>query len=582
MYHIVRQLIPTLMLIVALGFALPTQGASFVYRGSLNDRGAPAQGEYAFRLSFYAAEFGTEALVPAITLDAVPVTYGVFNAELELAPALQARDTLWLQVEVRDAGGTFVPLDGRSAVEPSAVVGGVCWDTTGNSGTNPSTNFIGHTDNQPVVLRSNNLIVGTLGPIDLINGFAADVVLGSPLNSVDAGIFGATICGGGSSRLDCGPGGNTSCANEVDNLFGTVSGGYGNHAGFHGAVGGGRSNVASGESSTIPGGELNQAGGRSSFAAGYRAKVRNAAQAGNSSGDDGSFVWADMSGAGDFVSTGNNQFMIRADGGVGINTAPDNAALTVADMFNALPLVRIYNTSGDDVDGGALRITENGAAFSGGFIKYNSAGNTLTIGTNIGSVDASSDVAKIVIPRNGVGVGIGRAPVTNALEVEGNASKTTATAWLANSDARIKRDVAPVDGALDTLMRLRPVSFRYTDAYRAAHPGIVDQRYYNVIAQEFAEVFPDAVRRSGEFLPGAKAAPENAILQVDVHPALITAIAATQELAMKDEAQAEHLEAENVRLRADNARMQRQLQRLAQRLDAIEVEMQGRSPQRPR
>jgi len=31
------------------------------------------------------------------------------------------------------------------------------WNTTGNSGTNPSNNFIGTTDNQPLVLKSNNI-----------------------------------------------------------------------------------------------------------------------------------------------------------------------------------------------------------------------------------------------------------------------------------------------------------------------------------------------------------------------------------------------------------------------------------------
>ncbi len=563
MHHIVRHIIPTLMLTAALGFALPAQAGSFVYRGSLNDRGAPAQGQYAFRLSFYASEFSAEALMPAITLDAVPVTDGLFSAELDLAPMLQARNTVWLQVEVGGAGGAFVPLAGRTALEPGAVTGGVCWDTTGNSGTNPSTNFIGHTDNQPVVFRSNNLIVGKLGPFGLGNSLASNVVLGSPVNTVGAGVYGGTIGGGGSAAIYCGNNGDQSCANQVDNNHGTIAGGVGNIASAYASIGGGESNTARGAYSTIPGGVYNQAGSNFSFAAGYGATVRTPAQAGNAFGDGGTFVWADSGSALPFVSTGPNQFMIRAEGGASINTTPSNAALTLVNNDATRPLLRIYNTSTDNDDGGAVRLTENGDAFSGGFFKYSSLSNTLSIGTNTGSVDASSDVAKIVIPRNGVGVGIGRVPVTNALEVEGSASKTTATAWLANSDARIKRDITPVDGALDTLMRLRPVTFRYTDAYRAAHPGIVDQRYYNVIAQEFAEVFPNAVQRSGEFVPGAKWAPENAILQVDVHPALITAIAATQELAMKSEAQAGRLQAENAQLRQE-------LQQLGQRLEAIE------------
>jgi hypothetical protein len=121
--------------------------------------------------------------------------------------------------------------------------------------------------------------------------------------------------------------------------------------------------------------------------------------------------------------------------------------------------------------------------------------------------------------------GIGRTPIANRLEVEGQASKSTAGNWAANSDRRIKTDVQPVAGALETLDRVRLVDFRYSDAYRAAHPGIDNHRYLNVIAQEFAEVFPNHVRSSGEKLPDG-----GEILQVDTYPLTIYSAAAVQEL----------------------------------------------------
>ncbi len=122
--------------------------------------------------------------------------------------------------------------------------------------------------------------------------------------------------------------------------------------------------------------------------------------------------------------------------------------------------------------------------------------------------------------------GIGRVPAANPLEVEGDASKTTAGSWLANSDRRIKTDVRELDGALEVIDRIRPVEFRYTDEYRAAHPAIEDRPYLNVIAQEFAEVFPQWVRESGETLPETR----ESILQVDTWPAAIYSIAAIREL----------------------------------------------------
>ncbi len=151
-------------------------------------------------------------------------------------------------------------------------------------------------------------------------------------------------------------------------------------------------------------------------------------------------------------------------------------------------------------------------------------------------------------------VGIGRSPSANRLEVEGNASKTSAGAWLSNSDRRIKQDIRTVESALDTLDRVRLVSFRYTDDYRAAHPSVTDRPYLNVIAQEFAEVFPDHVQSSGEKLPDG-----SEILQVDTYPLTIYTAAAVQEL--KD-----RVETEVAGLRQENAALKARLERLEQLL----------------
>ena len=139
-------------------------------------------------------------------------------------------------------------------------------------------------------------------------------------------------------------------------------------------------------------------------------------------------------------------------------------------------------------------------------------------------------------------VGIGRTPTTNPLEVEGDASKTVAGSWLANSDARIKTDVRTIEGALDTLAKLRPVAFRYTAEHRAKHPSIEDRDYNNFIAQEYREVFPSAVKEDGEGL-----------LMVDTYDVQPYLVRAVQELrGMVDD-----LRSENAALRA--------------RLDALEA-----------
>jgi hypothetical protein len=76
----------------------------------------------------------------------------------------------------------------------------------------------------------------------------------------------------------------------------------------------------------------NVASGTTSFAAGSRAKA----------GHDGTFVWADSQEA-DLASTTNNQFLIRAAGGVGIGTNMTPQMLTVAGNFPvAFPRPTLY------------------------------------------------------------------------------------------------------------------------------------------------------------------------------------------------------------------------------------------------
>lgn len=106
----------------------------------------------------------------------------------------------------------------------------------------------------------------------------------------------------------------TGSSSGVSNVFNAIAGGALNwiaQGAAHSFIGGGRNNVISNGVSfaTVPGGHENRAAGDYSFAAGRRAKADH----------DGAFVWADSQNA-DFRSTDTNQFLIRANGGVGIGT----------------------------------------------------------------------------------------------------------------------------------------------------------------------------------------------------------------------------------------------------------------------
>jgi len=151
----------------------------------------------------------------------------------------------------------------------------------------------------------------------------------------------------------------------------TVAGGVLNSAAGLGTstVGGGWGNAASGEHATVPGGYYNEAAGNFSFAAGYWAQAV----------DHGAFVWADSQGA-PFTSTGDDQFLIRAVGGVGIGTNTPDATLTVNGQVSCL-------SSGYKFPDGSIQTT---AATGGGECLWDLNGSDIYY--NNGSVGIGVDI----------------------------------------------------------------------------------------------------------------------------------------------------------------------------------------------
>jgi trimeric autotransporter adhesin len=142
--------------------------------------------------------------------------------------------------------------------------GGSSWSLTGNAGTNPSTNYLGTSDNTAFVMRVNGQRALRLEPNA---GGLPNVIGGYSSNTATAGAYSATIGGGGASGF----------ANLVTDNGGTVCGGAGNRAGDNtgttsdaesATVGGGYSNTASGYFSTVSGGYFNTASGSQAVVAG--------------------------------------------------------------------------------------------------------------------------------------------------------------------------------------------------------------------------------------------------------------------------------------------------------------------------
>ena len=95
--------------------------------------------------------------------------------------------------------------------------------------------------------------------------------------------------------------------------------------------------------------------------------------------------------------------------------------------------------------------------------------------------------------------GIGRIPSLfhNGIEVEGNASKTVAGAWLANSDARLKKNIIPLDqqNTLQQMLSLKGVTYEWNDTQTGSKRP--EEIQYGFIAQNIQEAFPTLVSTDG-------------------------------------------------------------------------------------
>jgi hypothetical protein len=126
---------------------------------------------------------------------------------------------------------------------------------------------------------------------------------------------------------------------------------------------------------------------------------------------------------------------------------------------------------------------------------------------------------------------------------------STQAGLISVSDRSTKKDIAPLAGALDQVVRLRPVSFRYKNAAEDSPPN------YGFIAQEVEEVLPDLVLEH----QGLKTLASNSLTAINTR--------AVQELNTKHEADVKALREENDTLRKESADLKARLERLEQMLE---------------
>jgi trimeric autotransporter adhesin len=485
------------------------QGTAFTYQGRLNDGANLANGSYDLRFALFdAITVGTQQ-GSLTTNSATAVSNGLFTVTLDFGNQF-AGASRWLEIGVRTNGaGNFFTLTPRQPLTPApyaitagnviaggltsgsygnavsfnnasnsfsgsfsgnganvtnvnaATLGGLSatsfWKTSGNGDTTPGANFLGTTDNQPLEIRTGNQRSLRIEPNT--NGAPPNMIGGSSINFVATGVYGATIAGGGTT--------NFGFANSVAAAFGTIGGGNNNSiqtnsnestiAGGAGneimtnssdsTIGGGSFNSISAIYATIPGGFNNLAYGKYSFAAGTHAQALH----------QGAFVWADSVSA-TFVSTANDQFLIRATGGVGIGTAAPETALHIAGA-NGITLGQSANSGGYT----ALRLDLS--AVKNGYAELQAISQ------------GGSSYGNLILQANGGRVGIAKNDPATALDVNGTVS---ATSFNTTSDRNLKEHFAPVSPreVLDKVAGLPISRWNFIRDPAALHVGPMAQDFH--------------------------------------------------------------------------------------------------------
>jgi hypothetical protein len=482
------------------------------------------------------------------------------------------------------------------------------WKLTGNAGTNPGTNFLGTTDNQALEFRVNNARALRLEP----NADSPNIIGGYSGNSVTAGVYGATIGGGGSDRY----------TNVVTDSFSTVGGGRANIAGKWGAtIAGGVENKAPGESSTIGGGNGNTAsayvatvsGGGSNTASADGATVGGGMHNNSSGGQATIGGGVDNTASGYAATVGGgvdntaSGYVATVDGGFN-NTASSEGATIGGGESNLITTTATYGTiaggynitvtgqyatvgggssntasayyatvgGGRDntasgyaaiVPGGWENTAQGMYSFAAGYrAKANSRGCFVWGDSTNADVTCNTENAFIIRANGGIWFGQTSASITPTIgsgvfiSTSTGAYLSTGGQWTNASDRNAKENFTPVDGQ-EILERLAAIPITFWN--------------YKLEGAEVRHIGPTAQDFHAAFGVGTD---DTHIGTVDADGVALAAIQGLYGLVQEKDARIAELEKRVTALEAQNAAQQAQIDDLEARLAALEQRVGGSAP----
>jgi hypothetical protein len=226
----------------------------------------------------------------------------------------------------------------------AAVIGGVAWLTTGNTGTTAGTNFLGTSDNQPFEIHVDATGTATEGRRRALriepNATSPNILFGFNGNSLGSAptAVGAVVSGGGvngqpnratENFATVGGGANNRAGNldadPSNGNYATVSGGFTNIAsGANSFVGGGTSNNVSGAGATVAGGSANVVAGQNAFVGGGSSNTSSgnlSVITGGSANTNAGISSSILGGTGNQIAAGGDYTSILGGRGLTFNTS---------------------------------------------------------------------------------------------------------------------------------------------------------------------------------------------------------------------------------------------------------------------
>jgi len=509
--------------VLALGAQAVASDTSFTYQGRLNDGGEPANGKYDLTFDLYdAAVGGTQLAGPFLAKDVV-VTEGLFTTEVDFKAGPWTDAELYLEIQV---DGT--PLSPRQPVTrtPFATqTRGIFVDddervSVGIDVTSSSTMRVWNDGNN---FRALDVQAITGNGIDTITADEDSYALFATAQNLNgAAIFAfnnltnnLAFLGGSVVSVDA--------VSEVENGIGVqgradAPGGLGGRfetiQGTYGVLGIAQSKTAT--TRGVGGTVFSDSGiAVDGFCANDSAGTAIRGVSNNINGWAGRFL---------------GRVFMRDHTTVG----KEGVRITTAEAFG------VHTTAEANQFGGMYVSGQNATSLP--FYGYSAGGTTNDVdayhyydGDDLEWNLWVGGLTRLTVKDQGL-VGIGDSNPGFTLEVNGSAGKPGGGSWSVSSDARLKKNVRDLDGALDDLTSLRGVTFEYIDPDAIGEfPG----ERIGMVAQEVEQVFPDWVETT-----------EHGYKAVTFRGFEALTVEALRELRAEKDEQIAQLEAENEALRA--------------------------------